>query len=113
MCRSEIAIGQAFGEDGMCDLLMHLEPLGLAILLVPTKIQPAQPVEDRIERCLGIAFDVRIVDAQNHGAAVAAGIKPIENKGPRAADMQIASGGGRKTNSQHGKPSITRVFAAP
>ena len=43
--------------------------------------------------------DVGIVDAQDHGAAVVAGIEPVEDEGARAPDVQKARGRGRKTNS--------------
>jgi hypothetical protein len=47
---------------------MQIEALGLAILLVPSQIEPAQALEDGIERGLGVALDVGVVDAQDHGA---------------------------------------------
>jgi hypothetical protein len=88
-----------FAEDRFGGLLMHGQALGLAILLVPSKIQPAQPVEDGIERSLRIALDVGIVDAQDHRAAVVAGVEPVEDERARAADMEKAGGRRREANS--------------
>ena len=65
---SEVAIGEALIEDGLAQLLMQGEALGLAIVLVPSEIEPGEAVEDGVERCLGVALDVGIVDAQDHGA---------------------------------------------
>ena len=86
-------------EDGFGISLMQGQALGLAILLVPAQIEPAQPIEDGIERGLRIALDVGIVDAQDHGAAVVAGVEPIEDERARAADVQKAGGRRREANS--------------
>ncbi len=71
--RGEIAIGQALLKNRLGHLAVQRQALGLAVLLVPAEIEPAQAVEDGVERGLGVALDVGIVDAQDHGAAVAAG----------------------------------------
>src|ERR1017187_1280091 len=68
----EVAIRHPLLEDGLRGFPMHRRALGLAILLVPSKIEPAQPIENGIERRLRIALDVGIVDAQDHRAAVMA-----------------------------------------
>ena len=80
---------------------MQIEPLGLAIQLVPPKIEPLQPVEDGIERSLRIAFDVGIVNAQHHGAAVVARVQPVEDEGACTADVQIPRWRGGETDSKH------------
>ncbi len=98
---SEIAIGQAFAENGVGQLAVQGEAFRLAILLIPTQVEPAEAIEDRLQRRFGIAFHVGIVDAQNHGAAVAAGIQPVENESARAPDVQKARGRRREANSGH------------
>ena len=70
--------------------------LGLLVLFVPAEAEPAQAVEDGVERGLGVALDVGVVDAQDHGAPVVAGIEPVENVVSRAADVQKARGEGAK-----------------
>ena len=74
---------------------------GLAILFVPTQIEPLQALENRIERGLRIALDVGVVNAQDHRPVVVPGVEPVENEGSRAANMQIARRRGGETNSQH------------
>ena len=78
---------------------MQIQAIGLAVELVPSQIEPVQAFEDGIERGLRVALDIRIVDAQDHGAAVVAGIQPIENERSRAADVKIARRRGRKADS--------------
>ncbi len=103
----EIAIGEALFEDRLGDAAVQGEAVGLPVLLVPAEIEPAQAFEDGIEGRLGVALDVGVVDAQDHRAAVVAGVEPVEDEGARAADVQIARGGGRKADSKHGNASIT------
>ena len=107
--RREVAIGQALLEDRLGRLPMQRQALGLAVLFVPAEIQPAQPFEDGIERGFGVALDVGVVDAQDHGAAVAAGVQPVEDERARAADVEKARGRGRKADSKHGKSKYNKV----
>jgi hypothetical protein len=48
---------------------MQRKAFGLAVLLIPAEAQPVEAFEDRLQRRLGIALEIRVVDAQNHGAA--------------------------------------------
>ncbi len=80
---------------------MQLRTIRLAILFIPAQIEPLQAVEDRIERGLGVAVDIGVIDAQDHGAVIAPGVQPVEDERPRAANMQIAGGRGSETNTQH------------
>src|ERR1019366_5943425 len=95
----EVAVRQSLVEDRLRRFPMHRQALGLAILLVPSEIQPAQTIEDGIERSLRIALDVGIVDAQDHRAAVMARVEPVEDERARAADMEKAGGRRREANS--------------
>ncbi len=102
----EIPIGQSLLQDFVRSPAMQIMPFRLPVNLVPVEIQPVQAVEDGIEGGLGVALDVGVVNAQDHGAWFAAGravpgIEPIEDEGSRAADVQIASRRGSKANSQH------------
>ena len=63
---------------------MQIEPLGLFVFFVPAQVQPFQTFEDGIDRGLGVAFNVSVVKAENHGAAVVAGVEPVENEGASA-----------------------------
>ena len=90
-------IGVAGGEQALGDLAV---PLGAGELVddvaVPVEAEPAQPVEDRVDRRLGRALAVGVLDAQQHLAAEAAGIEPVEQGRARAADMEEAGGRGRE-----------------
>ena len=51
--------------------------------------EPAQPVEDRVDRRLRGALAVGVLDAQQVAAAMVAGEQPVEQRRPRAADVEI------------------------
>jgi hypothetical protein len=69
---------------------MKLEPVRLPVRLVPAKLQPLETVVNRIERSLSVSFDISVIDAKNHCAAMVAGIEPVENKSSRAAYVEVA-----------------------
>ena len=103
----EIAICKAFCQNLVREASVELPAFGLPVTLIPAEIQPFQTVEDRIERSLGVAFDVGVVNPQDHSALIVPGVQPIENEGPRAADVEITSGRGGKADSGHGNFRIT------
>ena len=49
-------------------------------------------LENRGERGLGVALHVGVVHAQDNGAAIVAGVEPIQDEGARAADVQKSRG---------------------
>src|SRR5437867_415045 len=57
---------------------------------VPVDPQPLQGADDLLGMMLPRALDVRIFNAQQHFAAMAAGMEQVENRGAGAADMQVA-----------------------
>src|SRR5262245_43756190 len=103
--RRKIPIGKSLVEDRLRRRPMKPEPLRLLILLIPAEVEPPKSFEDRIERSFGIAFDIGIVDAQNHGPAIPAGVQPIENECSSASDVQKARRRRRKPDSGHESPS--------
>ena len=68
-----------------CEAL-HLEERAL----VPVDAEPTQAVDDRLDRSLRRALEIRVLDAQDELPAVMARVGPREKRGARAADMQIA-----------------------
>src|SRR6185503_8123596 len=88
--RSEVAIGEAFGEDVRGELFVEGEAFGLAILLVPVEAEPVEAFEDGVEGGFGVALEVGVVDAEDHGAVVTAGVEPVKDEGAGAADMEVA-----------------------
>src|SRR5947209_2238956 len=65
-------------------------------LAVPFEAEPCQAIEDRGDRLVGRARAVGVLDAQQEFAATPARIKPVEQCGARAADVQEAGRRGRK-----------------
>ena len=61
--------------------------------LVPVEAQPAEALEDAGHHVGRRALDVGVLDAQDERAAGAAGVQPVEERGARAADVQVAGGG--------------------
>ena len=88
----EVAVGEAFLPDGLGGGTVQVEPIALAVELVPAEVEPVEPVEDGVDRGLGVPFDIGVVQAQHDGAAVVAGVEPIENEGAGAADVQVTGG---------------------
>jgi len=56
-------------------------------LAVPIDAEPSQAIEDGVDRRRGRALAVGILDTQQHGAAVATRIEPIEQRGARPSYM--------------------------
>ena len=81
--------------------------LRLLILFVPAEIEPAQAIEDRVDAGVGVALDVGIVQAEDHGSLVMAGVEPVEYEGAGAADVEKTGGGRGEADSGHNVfPSI-------
>ena len=59
--------------------------------LVGIQPQPAQSVEDRLDRGLRGALPVGVLDAQQIAAAMVTGEQPVEQRGSRTPDVQITS----------------------
>ncbi len=97
--RREVAIGKALGEDGFGLLAVQGKSFRLLVLFVPVKTQPAQALEDGLHAGVGVALDVSVVEAQDHGSAVVAGKEPVEDEGAGAADVQKAGGRRGKTDA--------------
>ena len=97
------AIGVAALEQLVRDFGVARPELRLVIFVpVPIEAEPAHPVEDRVDRLVGRARLVGILDAQQELAAVVAGEQPVEQRRARAADVQEAGRGGREAGD-HGR----------
>ena len=60
---------------------------------IPVKAKPGQPAQDGRRRFGGGPFAVGVFDPQQELATAPPGIKPVEQGGPPAADVQIARRG--------------------
>src|SRR5207244_2961853 len=76
--RSAIAFGRAGGVAGKR-------------AFVPIKPQPTEAVENDIDGGLSVAGGIRVFNAQDERAAGVTGVKPVEQSGARAADVEVAS----------------------
>jgi hypothetical protein len=57
---------------------MDGKAIGLAIKLVPIQSKPPKGSDDLVNSLIGGAGAVRVLNAQDEGASVVAGKKPIE-----------------------------------
>ena len=98
---SEVAIGQSFLKDGVGDMAMEGEALGLFVFFVPAEIEPAQAFEDGVDGGVGIAFDVGVVEAEDHGSSVATSVEPVEDESASAADVEKSGRGRGESDAKH------------
>ena len=83
----EIAVGESFCQNRLCHGTVQFQPFGLPVLFVPAEVEPAQAVENRLQGFFGVALQIRIVNPQDHRAAVMAGKEPVKNESSCAADV--------------------------
>ena len=89
----EAFIGVALGQHLVRDLGVTVGAFKLADrLAIPIQSQPRQTLEDRLGRFGGRTGAVRVLDPQQELAAAPARKEPVEQRGARAADVQIARG---------------------
>jgi hypothetical protein len=60
------------------------------LVAVPIEPEPTHPVEDRLDRRLGRARAVGILDAEQELAAMMPREEQVEQRGARAANVEIA-----------------------
>src|SRR5690606_20277328 len=74
-------VGLALAHQLLGHFAVALEPLHLVVgPLVPGDAEPLHALEDRLARELGRPLEVRVLDAQDEGAVVAARIRPAEER---------------------------------
>ncbi len=104
--RHVAAIGVAARHHLLRDRGMAVGPRELEHgVTVPVQAQPAHPVQDRVDRGLGRAGAVGILDAQQELAAIRAREQPVEQRRACAADVKESGRRGRETghDSAHGR----------
>ena len=72
-------------------LRLEIRPVGAVDFrsLVPVEPEPAKAVEDPFDHVLRRSLDVGVFDAQHEDAAEPAREEPVEERGARAADVEI------------------------
>ena len=98
---SEISVRQALLKDGVGNLAVQGEAFGLLVFFIPSKIEPAQAFEDGVHGSVGVALDIGVVEAQDHGSVVVLGVEPVEDERAGTANVQKTGGGRRKSNTKH------------
>ena len=105
------AIGVASREQLVSDFGMTVRARELEHgRFVTAQAQPLQPVENRLDRRLGRAGAIGILDPQQVLAAMVAGEQPVEQRGAGTADMQVA--GGRGGKPRHDAATVRRCSAS-
>ena len=93
LLRAVAVIGSAGGEHLRDHFAIAIEALGLVVrALVRVEPQPLHAFEDHAHGLVGGALAVRVFDAQDEFAAVAARLQPAEKRRAHAADVQQAGG---------------------
>ena len=67
--------------------------------VVPVETEPVETFENRIDRFLGRARLVCILDPEQGLAAMMAGKQPVEHRGPGSADVQEPCRRGREAGN--------------
>src|SRR5690606_27623416 len=77
---------------------------------VVVQAQPVHSLEDGIDRRLGAALAVGVLDPQHEPAAAMAGLQPAVQRGAGATDVQVAGGTGGETGAAgHGGGGIDGI----
>ena len=99
-------VGRAGGEHLGNHRLVALHALHLVErAFIVRQAQPVHSVENGLHGLGRRAGDIGILDAQDEGAGVTAGVSPREECSAGAANVQEASRGGRITGADHGRSS--------
>ena len=95
-------VGLTFTDQLFRHLPVTVEALHLVEWsLVVTQPQPAHRIENGVGRRLGGALPVGILDAQDEGSTVLPRVRPGEERGARAADVEIAGRARSEAGADH------------
>src|SRR5690606_10542373 len=97
------------GDELLGDFPVPVQALGLVNrAFVVVQAEPVHRLQDRVDRGLGAALAVGVLDPQDELAAAAACLQPAVQRGARAADVQVAGGTGSEAGaaSDLGHPVI-------
>src|SRR5678815_2031944 len=101
--RAETAIGRTRLEQASGVGLVARQVCGLVHdVLVPRQAEPAQSLVDGQRALLSAALAIGVFHAEQEQAAVVLGVKPIEKRCARDADVEVARGAGREAETRGG-----------
>ena len=101
--RAVAVVGPALGQEAPGVGPVNVQPLGLPVAgcrrpLVPVEVEPAQRLEDRLDRLLRRPVPVGVLDAEDEDAAVMPGEEPVEEGGARAPHVEVAGRARRESD---------------
>ena len=105
-----IVVRMAAGQQLLDGRPIAIQPLRLVIRserpahfrpLVPVDAQPAEAVEDRLQRLLDVPLLIGVVDPQDELPAVLPGEQPIEQRGANPANVQVSGRTGSEAGADH------------
>jgi hypothetical protein len=109
------AVQEALGlgaveRQGLALPVGRMRPAAQTLAFVRRQPQPGQAVEDVAHGALVGAVRVAVLDAEDVGAAALAGVEIVEQRGAGVADVQVARGRRRETDSYgHGTGELLGV----
>ncbi len=115
--RAVVEVGVAAAHELLGNLAVTVVPLRLEVRsvgpahirpFVPGQPEPAEPVEDARHHLVRGALGVGVLDPQDERAAMPTREQPIEQRGTRAAHVQVAGGGWGETDTHGGHDNDTR-----
>ena len=100
---AETIVGMSGGQQLRGALAIHFHALGLMVgTLVPVEAEPAHALQDAVNHLRGRALEIGVLNAQDQRAAVMASEQPVEQRGARAAHVQVSGGRGREADAWAG-----------
>src|SRR5687768_11891501 len=94
----------ALAQQLLDHLAIPIHPLRLIVRpFIRSEPQPLHAIEDHLHGIVGGALAIGILNAQNESAAMSPGIKPAEQGGTDAADVQQTGRAGSKARADHEK----------
>src|ERR1019366_2324955 len=97
---TEAVVGMAAFDQAQRGVAVQIHALRLEVrALIPIDAQPAQPDEDAFHHLRRRALEVSVLDAEDERASVMSREQPVEQRGARPADMQVAGRRRRKAKT--------------
>ena len=98
---SKVAIRQPLLKNGLGNLPMQRQPLRLFVFLVPSQVEPAQALKNRIDGGVGVALNIGVVEPQYHRPSIMTGVEPVEDESAGTAHMQKTRRRRRESDAKH------------
>src|SRR5581483_7651380 len=116
--RAEAVIRAALRDEPLDHRAVAIETFGLKVgtvrsadrrTFVPIKTEPAQAVENSVDHIRRGSFDVGVFDAEDEHAAMAPREQPVEQRGARAADVEVTGWGWSESNADQKRACLAEA----